>query len=104
LRFLKIKLKMKIKILIVLLIFFTSACSGMGGKRSDKSDEFLIEKKNPLVMPPKINKLPKPKDSADLENTDNNFQKKISGKSKDNLNSQLETSTSLEESIIKKIE
>ena len=31
-----------------------------GLKRSDKADEFLIEKKNPLVMPPDINELPKP--------------------------------------------
>ena len=90
-------------ILFIIISFLITSCSG-GLKKSEKSDEFLIEKKNPLVMPPKINKLPKPKDSADLENTDNNFQKKISGKSKDNSNSQLETSTSLEESIIKKIE
>ena len=59
---------MKIKILIVLLIFFTSACSGMGGKRSDKSDEFLIEKKNPLIQPPEYGKLPTPEKKIEDEN------------------------------------
>ena len=106
------KIKMKnnfIKLIAAFIIIFLTGCNSLkegleGNKKSKNAEEFLIEKKNPLVMPPKINKLPKPKDSADLENTDNNFQKKISGKSKDNLNSQLETSTSLEESIIKKIE
>ena len=31
-----------------------------GKKRSDQSDEFLVKKKNPLQMPPDINKLPTP--------------------------------------------
>ena len=37
---------MKIKfIFVITLLFFLNACAGMGGKRSEKSDEFLIEKK-----------------------------------------------------------
>ena len=31
-------------------------------KRSDQSDEFLVEKKNPLTMPPDFEKLPTPGD------------------------------------------
>ena len=31
-----------------------------GKKRSDQSDEFLVEKKNPLAMPPDFDKLPTP--------------------------------------------
>jgi hypothetical protein len=30
-------------------------------KKKKKCDEFLVEKKNPLVMPPDFGKLPKPK-------------------------------------------
>ena len=30
---------------ILIIILFIPACSGFGEKRSDKSDEFLIEKK-----------------------------------------------------------
>ena len=29
-------------------------------KRSDQGDEFLVEKKNPLAMPPDFDKLPTP--------------------------------------------
>ena len=95
---------MKIKILIVLLIFFTSACSGMGGKRSDKSDEFLIEKKNPLVMPPDINDLPKPEEETDLKVDENGFKEILISNSTDKQKSKSISSGSLEESIIKKIE
>ncbi len=31
-----------------------------GKKRSEQSDEFLVEKKNPLSIPPDFEKLPKP--------------------------------------------
>ena len=41
-------------ILYLIIFFFIISCSGFGTKRSEKSDEFLIEKKNPLVMPPDI--------------------------------------------------
>ena len=44
-----------------------SSCSGMNSKRSQKSDEFLIQKKNPLVMPPDIDDLPKPKEEGVVE-------------------------------------
>ena len=53
--------KMKNKFLtLILLLFLFSSCSGLGVKRSDKSDEFLIEKKNPLEIPPDFGLLPKP--------------------------------------------
>tara|TARA_B100000579_G_scaffold353280_1_gene307946 strand:+ start:269 stop:448 length:180 start_codon:yes stop_codon:yes gene_type:complete len=41
--------KMKNKFLtFILLLFLVSSCSGFGTKRSDKSDEFLIEKKKSI--------------------------------------------------------
>ena len=59
--------KMKNKFLtFILLLFLFSSCSGLGVKRSDKSDEFLIEKKNPLVMPPDIDDLPKPEKNTEI--------------------------------------
>ena len=44
-----------------------------GKKRSDQGDEFLIDKKNPLVLPPDFDKLPTPgeanmKSIKDIEN------------------------------------
>tara|TARA_A100001015_G_scaffold184690_1_gene205491 strand:+ start:2878 stop:3195 length:318 start_codon:yes stop_codon:yes gene_type:complete len=51
--------------LIVTLIFLTSCQSikdGLSGNKSENSDEFLVKKKSPLVMPPKFMELPKPGD------------------------------------------
>ena len=58
---------MKIRKISILLlsVFFLSACSSdvfSNKKRSENSDEFLIEKKNPLTEPPDINELPVPLD------------------------------------------
>ena len=58
----------KNKFLKIILIFFglflyscqTASEALQGKKRSDQSDEFLVEKKNPLAMPPDFDKLPTP--------------------------------------------
>ena len=91
-------------ITFILLLFLVSSCSGFGTKRSDKSDEFLIEKKNPLVMPPDIDDLPKPKEEAKVEVEDNNFEESLKSNNLETQNSNQDESTTLQESIIKKIE
>ena len=58
-------------ILLILLIPILINCSGVkealeGQKRSNQSDEFLVKKKNPLQMPPDINKLPQPGDGQKI--------------------------------------
>tara|TARA_B100000886_G_scaffold76957_1_gene49846 strand:+ start:503 stop:817 length:315 start_codon:yes stop_codon:yes gene_type:complete len=70
----KIKLNF---ILLITLIPLLTYCGGVrdaleGKKRSEQSDEFLVKKKNPLQMPPDINKLPKPGDSIENSNQLNN--------------------------------
>tara|TARA_B100001029_G_scaffold123083_1_gene102411 strand:- start:1174 stop:1464 length:291 start_codon:yes stop_codon:yes gene_type:complete len=90
-------------ILIILLLFFISACS-VGLNRSDKADEFLIEKKNPLIMPPDIDNLPKPNEETETITEENNFKEKIKSKKTNTNNSNIESSGTLQESIIKKIE
>ena len=56
--------------------------------RKKNSDEFLVEKKSPLLMPPNYNDLPKP-GSEDSSNNDENNQVKelITKSSKTNNNS-----------------
>ena len=67
---------MKIKKITTLLFFvlFLYSCSGakdalQGKKRSENSDEFLVEKKNPLTVPPDIDELPVPLDQEDQSQT-----------------------------------
>ena len=58
-------MKTKNFFLFLITLIILSGCSGakdalQGKKRSDTSDEFLIEKKNPLTKPPDYNELPVP--------------------------------------------
>jgi len=51
------------KYLFVLLILLNSCQSvkdGLSGTKKNTAEEFLVEKKNPLVLPPDFEKLPKP--------------------------------------------
>ena len=60
----------KISELLFLLVFLYSCGVGealQGKKRSDQGDEFLIDKKNPLTMPPDFEKLPVPGDLENIE-------------------------------------
>ena len=102
----------KISRLIFLLLFLYSCGSVgealQGKKRSDQGDEFLIDKKNPLVMPPDFDKLPKPgeanvKSTKQIQNEDSNIKNflKRSEIQEEALSS--EQSSSIESSILKKI-
>ena len=50
--------------IIILLSLLLNSCGAAEGfklkKKSTKGEEFLIEKKDPLVLPPEFTKLPKP--------------------------------------------
>ena len=69
------------KFKIVLIFFLLISCSSFdeAGKalRNEKlksTDEFLIEKRGPLSLPPKMGELPKPKSKV---NTNSNTKKSI---------------------------
>ena len=51
--------------LVIIFSFFLFSCQsikdGLSGKKSENSDEFLVQKKNPLVLPPNYMELPEPK-------------------------------------------
>ena len=101
----------KINKLLFLLLFLYSCGVGealQGKKRSDQADEFLIDKKNPLVMPPDFDKLPKPgesniKSTKEIQSDQSNI-KDLLKKNNDEENvSSSNNSTSIESSILKKI-
>tara|TARA_B100001029_G_scaffold178233_1_gene184531 strand:+ start:989 stop:1291 length:303 start_codon:yes stop_codon:yes gene_type:complete len=58
---------------ILLFLVLLNNCTGldqaMSGKNSKNSDEFLVKKKDPLVLPPKYEELPIPKSKQETEKT-----------------------------------
>ena len=69
----------------LIILLFLSSCQSvkdaLSGKKYEDSDEFLVIKKNPLVLPPNFNDLPTPKDVADttqIENIENEIEDLIS--------------------------
>ncbi len=94
------------KILKIIIIFlFLNSCGALvGNKRSDKSDEFLVEKKKPLTMPPDIDQLPIPaeEDNSNIFKEDKNEVKKLLGLEQTE-NIQPNGNKNLEVSIIEKI-
>ena len=91
------------------LLFLLSSCGSEGliGGKKDNTDEFLVQKKNPLVLPPDYNDLPLPKDyeiknDQSGENIDNEIKKLMESEEKDNVsNNDSMGDGSLEDSIIK---
>ena len=100
---------MKKYILIILIFNFLQSCGsvseGFKLKKGNTGDEFLVEKKNPLVLPPNFNELPEPgKTEIANENTEKSFEEKILNNEEKNENQEDNTVTnSTEELILKNI-
>ena len=98
------------KLLFLLLFLYSCGSVGealQGKKRSDQGDEFLIDKKNPLTMPPDFDKLPKPGEAnidstKDIVSNQSNI-KDLLKNNDDEYVSNSDESTSVESSILKKI-
>mgnify|MGYP001183859618 FL=1 len=91
----------------VLLTSCQSIKDGLTGVKRENSDEFLVQKKNPLVLPPNFNELPSPADEnfdeqiSDIEDETNienilGLEKNIEKKSTENYGS-------AEDFVLKKI-
>ena len=99
------------KLLFFLLFLYSCGSVGealQGKKRSDQGDEFLIDKKNPLAMPPDFDKLPKPgeasiKSTKDIKSDQSNIENLLKKSKIEEDTSSAEKSTSIESSILKKI-
>ena len=93
---------------LIILLFFVTSCQNvkdaLQGKKYESSDEFLVIKKNPLVLPPNFNELPTPKDVADktqIENIENEIEDLLSSiKDKDAETEESSSSSSETESFV----
>ena len=95
-------------ILIILTVsLFLFSCGGFKlKKKADSGEEFLIEKKDPLILPPDFSKLPKPKEQPETINEDVNiksiFDKERNSSEEDN--NQNSSKSNIKKSISDKIQ
>ena len=92
-----------------ILISFLHSCSGgsdaarvLKNEKITNTDEFLVKKRDPLILPPEYNTLPEPNSKNKSKKTDTNKINKIL-KLPDQSTSTATGSSSVEESIIKNI-
>ena len=97
-------------IFIFLLFFILASCAdtfdsvkrGLTGTKANTADEFLVKKKDPLILPPDYENLPTPDERVEAEEENSIF--------KNTLETETETesssvdSGSVENSILKKIQ
>ena len=101
--------------IIIIIFFLITACAaswedikkGLGGQKRTSTDEFLVKKKDPLVMPPKWKDLPTPgqniKLDDDVEEVTDIEELIQLGKNQKTLTNLEQGSNNLEELILKKI-
>ena len=92
---------------IIILTFFVTSCGdtassikrGLTGAKKTSGDEFLIQKKDPLILPPDYENLPSPDERITASKEISNFEKALETSIEDNSS----ISSSAEDSILKKI-
>ena len=89
------------------LILFLYSCStlkeGFTNQKKSSSDEFLVEKKSPLVMPPDYNDLPVPDQNMETSETNENKIKDLVTTNENENNNSEDSNLDIEQSILKKI-
>ncbi len=97
-----------IKLLILFLILLTS-CSGfkeagkvLRNEKTNSTDEFLVKKRDPLILPPDYDSVPEPNSSIESRKKEENKFKDILKKTEEKTSSDT-TSSSIENSILKNI-
>ena len=100
----KIKTIFLIASISATLLSCTSIKEGLSSSKNN-TDEFLVEKKAPLVMPPEFNELPIPSNNS-IESSQEDDVKKLITKSENNSSNNENSNDSegnLEKSILEKI-
>ena len=95
-------------IYILVLIYFVTSCAdsfdsvkrGLTGSKRDSADEFLVKKKDPLILPPDFENLPLPDENTATVEEISIFENVLETSIEDDSS----TSSSVEDSILKKIQ
>ena len=78
---------------------------GFTNQKKNSTDEFLVEKKDPLVMPPDYNELPTPVTQENQNKEDDPIKDLLIKKDSENIdsNQDLKENKDLEDSLLEKI-
>ena len=94
---------------IISIFIFVSSCGGntldsvkrgITGGKSKTTDEFFIEKKDPLILPPDFENLPSPDETITVTEDLSEFEKNMKSATEEEVSS----SSSAEDSILKQIQ
>ena len=94
----------------MLLIFLVTSCAdswsnvqrGLTGAKRQSTDEFLVQKKDPLILPPDFDSLPSPSDREAVVEEMSSFEKTLRKTSETEITSST-AGSSAENSILKQI-
>jgi hypothetical protein len=95
------------KFIILNILLILCSCGtfkeGFTNQKKNSTDEFLVEKKSPLIMPPSYGELPVPSnEKTSKKNKTNNIKSLIYKKNDEKLEN-VDTDENFEQSILKKI-
>ena len=98
------------KIILLSFLYILTSCGtlkeGFSNQKKNNNDEFLVEKKSPLIMPPDYNELPVPNaESNQSLSEENSIKNLVTNQEKNTNTSNANSSESrgLEESLLEKI-
>ena len=97
-------------IFLMLLIFLVTSCAGtwgnikrgLTGAKQKSTDEFLVQKKDPLILPPDFESLPSPSDREEEIEEMSSFEKTFKQESETEITDS-SAESSAEDSILKQI-
>ena len=99
-------MRKKIIYLLLSVVFFSTSCGslsevkrGLTGEKKQSTDEFLVQKKDPLILPPDYESLPSPDERIAAKDEFSVFEKTLETSIEESSSS----SDSVESSILKKI-
>ena len=97
-------------IFIMLIVFLVTSCAdtwgnvkrGLTGAKQKSTDEFLVQKKDPLILPPDFESLPSPSDREEALEEVSSFEKTLQQASETEITTS-STGSSAEDSILQEI-
>ena len=97
-------------IFLVALVFLVTSCAdtfdsakrGLTGAKRKSTDEFFIQKKDPLILPPNFESLPSPSEREEAQEKVLSFEKTLKNTSGTEITS-TSAGSSTEDSILKRI-